>query len=126
MRISKVSLEVASQLSSCSTFGLQDFFNKATPGQIFDFCHYNFYYSFPDFGHQWKNGLSCEFHRVETCCSKCQAQPTRQYAGIGSLYLCMAENRKALILCDVCAEGLKVFGNVRCYEQLSLFALSKH
>ena len=121
MHISKVSLEVASQLSSCSTFELRDFFLRAEPGQIFDFCHYNFYYSFPEFGYQWKNGLSCEFHRVETCCSKCQAKPARQYAGIGSVYLCMEENRKALILCGECAKGLKVFGKVEKFEQLELF-----
>ena len=121
MHISKVSLEVASQLCSCSTFELIDFFQKAKPGQIFDFCHYNFYYSFPEFGCQWKNGLSCEFHRVETCCSKCQAQPARQYAGIGSLYLCMEENRKALILCLECREGLQVFGEISNFMQLELF-----
>ena len=121
MRISKVSLEVASQLSSFSTFGLQDFFNKATPGQIFDFCHYNFYYSFPEFGHQWKNGLSCEFHRVETCCRKCQAQPERNFAGVGSIYLSMQEDRNASLLCDDCAMGLKVYGEVKRFVQLELF-----
>ena len=120
MRISKVSLEVASQLSSCSTFGLQDFFNNATPGQIFDFCHYNFYYSFPEFGRQWKNGLSCEFHRVETCCSKCQAKPPRNFAGIGSLYLCMDGNRKTLVLCRECGKGLKVYGLRAHVRQLTL------
>ena len=123
MRISKISLEVASQLSSCSTFELIDFFQKAEPGQIFSFCHYNFYYSFPEFGRQWKNGLSCEFHQIETCCSKCQEQPSRNFAGVGSLYLSMEENRKASILCDECAEGLKLYGlRERCRQLTLLFS----
>jgi hypothetical protein len=121
MRISKLSLKVASQLSSCSTFELHDFFAKAKPGQIFDFCHYHFYYSYPEFGRQWKNGLSCEFHRVETCCGKCQAQPHRNFAGIGSLYLYMNDDRKALILCDECGKGLKLFGEVPQFVQMNLF-----
>ena len=120
MQISKISLEVASQLSSCSTFELHKFFQEAKPGQIFDFCHHHFYYSYPEFGRHWENGLSCEFHQIETSCSKCQEQPSGNFAGIGSLYLCMEENRKASILCDKCAEGLKVYGLREHCRQLTL------
>ena len=121
MKISQVTLKVAAALSSCSTFALNDFFLHAKPGQIFDFCHYNFYYSYPEWGYQWKDEKLLQFHQVHTSCSKCPEQPARNYAGIGSFYLCIQENRKASLLCDDCAEGLQVFREVERLVQMRLF-----
>ena len=121
MTISKVSLKIASELASGERFSLEKFFLKAKPGEIFDFWHYHFFYSYPEFGKQWTNDQCCQYHEVTTHCSKCQENPDRNYAGVGSLYLLMNEDRKALLLCDECANGLKVFGEVPYFVQLRLF-----
>lgn len=121
MIITKVSLLVAMQLSSCSTFELHKFFQNAKPGEIFDFCHYRFYYSYPEFGMQWKNGKAMQFHQVYSCCRKCQAQPDRNCIGVGTLYLCMNENHKADFLCDDCSKDLPVYGAKPYYRQLAFF-----
>jgi hypothetical protein len=115
-----LSLQVAWQLSSCR-WDLEDFFLNAKPGEIFPFTHYNFYYSYPSWGRIWPNGLLAQFHQLHTCCSKCHAIPDRNYAGIGSLFLFFLDNAKASFLCDDCAKGLKVFGEVEMYLQLELF-----
>jgi hypothetical protein len=58
--ISKVSFEVAWQLSSCRAY-LVDFFTNATPSEIMHFTHYNFYYSYPSFGRIWLTGHKRNF-----------------------------------------------------------------
>ncbi|MGN6804249.1 MAG: hypothetical protein ACTHJN_20290 [Ginsengibacter sp.] len=120
MTIDKISFQVAWQLCSCRA-DLEYFFTHATPGEIFPFTHYNFFYSYPSFGRVWPNGLLAQFHRVHTCCSKCQAFPDRNFAGIGSINLSMRPDRKASLLCDECAKGEKVFGEVESYVQGKLF-----
>lgn len=118
--LSKISFDIAWQLSTCRG-GLEDFFHHAKPGEIMDFTHHNFYYSYPSFGRIWPNGLLAQFHQVHTCCSKCQAIPERNFAGVGSFYLFMQPYSKALLLCDEHSAGLPVFGAVPHYTQLSLF-----
>jgi hypothetical protein len=119
--LTKISLKVACELSSGPLFDLERFFKQAKPGEIFDFCHYNFYYSYPEWNKKWPGGKELQFHQVHTCCNKCQEQPERNYAGIGSLYLLMNENRKASLLCDDCAKGLKEFGEREKYVQAAMF-----
>lgn len=121
MKINKISLIAAAEICSCAKFELYRFFETASPGQIFDFNHYNFYYSYPSFRRTWSNGLSTQFHRVETCCSECQDHPERNFAGVGSIHLCMLEDRKAALLCDEHSAGLPVYDAILCFTQLPLF-----
>lgn len=66
---------------------IEKFSKEATDNEYTSFTHYNFFYSYPEFGKQWKNGKSCEFHRVNTKCHLCEYMPERNYAGVGTMYL---------------------------------------
>ncbi|MGN6341457.1 MAG: hypothetical protein ACTHML_10870 [Ginsengibacter sp.] len=50
-----------------------------------------------------------------------QEQPDRNYPGVGSLFLLINKNREASFLCDDCARGGRVFGEVERFVQMELF-----
>ena len=88
LSISTITLTVCEKIGVA--LGLNDFekfFQLASEKQYFVFTHYNFLYSYPEFGKKWANGEICQFHRVNTECHICKSVPDRNYAGIGTLYL---------------------------------------
>jgi hypothetical protein len=86
--ISTISLSVALAIGGVEIFNqIEKFSKEATDNEYTSFTHQNFFYSYPEFGKSWKNGKSCEFHRVQTKCHLCDFVPERNYAGIGSMYL---------------------------------------
>jgi len=95
--ISTISLNVANAISSGAKFELNWFFKEAQQNQYMSFSHHNFFYSFPEFGKEWPNGKDCEFHRVHTQCNVCGLKPSRNYAGVGSLYLLKGGKRMELL-----------------------------
>lgn len=84
--ISKISKRLAKAINTSSFFKYH-FFEKAKENEYIELCHYNFFYSFPEFGKKWNNGNDCEFHKVETKCSCCSKTPERNFAGIGTIYI---------------------------------------
>ena len=88
------------------------------------FTHYNFFYSYPAFDKSWPE-KSCEFHRVHTRCHVCGTEPSRNYAGVGTLYLSNNYHshlacRRMIILCREHVHGLQRWPYEPA-EQLSLF-----
>lgn len=66
---------------------IEKFSKEAAENEYTNFIHYNFFYSYPEFGKKWLNGKDCEFHRVNTKCHLCDYTPERNYAGVGTIYL---------------------------------------
>jgi hypothetical protein len=87
MNLTTLTYNLALRIRSGPSWDLDKFVKEASCCDYMLFPHYNFFYSYPDWGTQWKNGKESEFHRVETFCHLCGAKPERNYAGIGCLYL---------------------------------------
>lgn len=86
--ISVISLQVALAIGGAEAFNQIEKFSKhATENEYTSFTHYNFFYSYPEWGKQWGSGKDCEFHRVNTKCHLCGYMPERNYAGVGTLFI---------------------------------------
>lgn len=86
--ITTITLSVALAIGGVEIFNqIERFTKEATENEYTRFTHYNFFYSYPEWGKTWANGKSCEFHRVNTKCHLCDWQPQRNYAGVGTIYL---------------------------------------
>lgn len=84
--ITTLSQSVAEQITTNRVL-LSEFIENAGNNQFFPFTHYNFFYSYPDFGKQWPGDKPCEYHDITTRCHLCGKEPERNFAGIGTLYL---------------------------------------
>jgi hypothetical protein len=85
--ITTLTYNLAKQICSGEKWSLEDFYKNGNCNDVFMFPHYNFFYSYPEFGKKWANGKYCEFHRIEIACHMCKTKPNRIYAGIGNIYL---------------------------------------
>lgn len=86
--ITTITVPVALAIGGAEIFNQVERFSKeATENEYFLFTHYNFFYSYPEWGNVWPDGKSCEFHQVHTKCHLCDWQPDRNYAGVGSIYV---------------------------------------
>lgn len=86
--ITTITLSVALAIGGTEIFNqIERFSKEATENEYTRFTHYDFFYSYPEWGRPWKNGKSCEFHKVNTKCHLCDWKPIRNYAGVGSIYL---------------------------------------
>jgi hypothetical protein len=86
--ITTISLSVALTIGSSKLFDeIKRFSQEANENEYTSFTHYNFFYSYPQWGKTWKDDKTCEFHRVNTKCHLCDFEPDRNYAGVGTIYL---------------------------------------
>lgn len=86
--ITTITLSVALAIGGTEIFNqIERFSREATENEYTSFTHYNFFYSYPEWGKKWANGKQCEFHRVNTKCHLCDYMPERNYAGVGEIYL---------------------------------------
>ncbi len=129
--LSKLSIKLCHEIISGPSFKLDEFIEKHQYNHYIDFIHYDFYYSYPEFGKKWTNGELCCFHKVETCCYECNAKPDRNYAGIGTLYLVGFApylNGRLTLYCRNCVPGIPFNSDKRIFKtnnqqsnQLTLF-----
>ena len=126
--ISTISYNVASAIVSGSHFGLDQFFSQAPDGTWIMLAHYNFFYSYPEWGKRWVNGKDHESHRVNTMCHVCGSLPDRNFAGIGTIYLVKSsDSNRVLLMCRNHIAGYKEWAaspleSERKFTQLELFA----
>lgn len=86
--ITTITLSVALAIGGVELFNkIERFSKEATENEYTSFTHYNFFYSYPEFGKKWLNEKDCQFHRVNTKCHLCDYMPERNYAGVGTMYL---------------------------------------
>lgn len=84
--ISTITLSVALKIGTAEIFNqIEKFSKEATENEYTIFTHYNFFYSYPEFGKSWLKGKDCEFHKVNTKCHLCDYTPERNYAGVGTI-----------------------------------------
>jgi hypothetical protein len=104
--ISFLTLNLANEICSGQTQSLLSFYLNAKSNEFFLFSHFNFFYSYPEYGKQWKNEKICEFHRVNISCNCCKKIPDRNYAGVGNIWLMKSnkENRDFVCLCNSCKQ----------------------
>ncbi|MDD4157315.1 MAG: DNA adenine methylase [Candidatus Cloacimonetes bacterium] len=111
--VSTLTINIAHEISSCETSSLDRFIENALPYEKYNFCHYNFFYTYPEFGKKWKNNKDMEFHRLHIKCEKCGAIPDRNYAGVGDIYLIHnnVTNGRARMrcLCRYCAQQYQTY-----------------
>lgn len=121
MKVSSLTLNVAWQLNSDRSL-LNEFYKYAEAHQFIYFTHTPFYYSYPIFGKIWRDGKSCQFHQVNTCCHICGQVPDRNYAGYGTLLLQRtgADQRMDLV-CIEHKSGSQFNPLLFSQQQLSLF-----
>lgn len=114
MALTYLSLKVAEAITSSTLFQLQDFVSNAPTNQWIPFTHYNFYYSYPEWSKKWhniKDHTATMFHKIETACHCCRKTPTRNYAGVGTLYMLKSNinnkdkrAHKLLLFCSSCVK----------------------
>ena len=83
--LSTLTHNIASKIFSGSFFDFENFIKNADCNDYIKLSHFNFFYSYPEFGMKWKNGKNCQFHQVNTKCHLCGAMPERNYAGVGTI-----------------------------------------
>lgn len=80
--------QLAYKLTSSERFSLEDFYKNGTCNEYLSYWpHYNFFYSYPEFGKKFCNHEGGMFHRVKTVCHLCKCSTERNHAGIGSFHL---------------------------------------
>ncbi|HOY42521.1 MAG TPA: hypothetical protein PLX60_11680 [Chitinophagales bacterium] len=111
--VSTLTINIAHEIASSETASLDRFIEYALPYEKYNFCHYNFFYTYPEFGKKWKNNKNMEFHRLHIKCEKCGAIPDRNYAGVGDIYLIHnnVTNGRARMrcLCRDCAQEYQTY-----------------
>lgn len=86
--ITTITLAVALAIGGAEIFNqIERFSKEATENEYTCFTHYNFFYSYPEFGKRWPSGKYAEFHLVNTKCHLCDYMPDRNFAGVGTMYL---------------------------------------
>lgn len=109
---------------------IRKFWREARENEKTLFTHFSFYYSWPERGKSWKEGKSMQFHRVYTRCHCCGEMPSRNFAGIGWIYVVKLKqelNRgRMVMMCHSCSAGYRVWSGHPMYirpepKQLSLF-----
>lgn len=124
--ISTITLQVALAIGSNEIFNqISKFTKEATEHEYTSFTHYNFFYSYPEWGKKWPNGETCEFHSLNTKCHLCNWRPERNYAGVGTIYLLNSGSRMTM-LCPKHIKGYFEYGNSQDIQksiptQLALF-----
>jgi hypothetical protein len=101
-----LTFNLANKIGSGEKFSLQEFFTNANNKHFFNFSHYNFFYSYPEWGKKWPNEKICQFHSVDIVCRCCRKKPNRNYAGVGSINLMKSilAKRDFILLCDNCVK----------------------
>lgn len=87
MTVSFLSYRIAEEIASGEKFTIERFYKGGDVNDYISFCHYNFFYHYPEFGTKFKGDKESSFHQVEICCHICKMKPERNYAGIGTIYL---------------------------------------
>lgn len=86
--ISTISLQVALAIGGSRAFNdIERFSLEANENEYTCFTHFNFFYSYPEWGKKWPDGKSCQYHRVNTKCHLCDYMPERNFAGVGHIYI---------------------------------------
>lgn len=78
----KLALELTTDRSQ-----LKRFAENAGVNEYILFTHFNFFYSYPQWGKKWVNDQICQFHGVIIKCHLCDYTPERNHAGVGSIYI---------------------------------------
>lgn len=128
--VSTLTLSVALAICGSDALTVKRFHQEADAYEYMIFTHFNYFYSYPEYGKKWKSGNNCEFHRVHTKCHICGAVPERNYAGVGSLFIINIgrfatnqKNKRMVLLCnnhisDYCKWNPRIN---KMKKQLSLF-----
>lgn len=87
MLTTTLTYNVAEKIRSGASFELDEFVKNGSCCEYINLCHYNFFYSYPEWQKKWPNGQEQQFHRVDIKCHLCDYRPDRNYAGVGSIYL---------------------------------------
>lgn len=85
--VSTLTLNVALAICGSNCLTVKKFAEEADANEYMLFTHFNYFYSYPEYGKKWKSGKDAEFHRVNTKCHLCGDFPERNYAGVGHIYL---------------------------------------
>lgn len=85
--VSTLTLNVALAICGSNCDIVTRFSQEADTNEYMLFTHFNYFYSYPEFGKKWKLENDCEFHKVQIKCHLCQQLPERNYAGVGHIYL---------------------------------------
>lgn len=106
--VTYLTYRVAHAICSGERFHLDKFIEHGKPEEYLPFAHYNFFYSYPEWEKKWSDGKICEFHRVDIACHCCRKRVSRNYAGVGTVYLTKATpgwgNGRAelIVFCNSC------------------------
>lgn len=87
MPITTLTYNLAEKIRSGPSYELDEFVKNGSCCEYINLCHYNFFYSYPEWQKKWPNGQEQQFHRVDIKCHLCDYRPERNYAGIGGIYL---------------------------------------
>jgi len=129
--LNQLTIDIARKIAAGQKFDLDLFVEKHQYNHYLILNHYNFIYSYPEFGNKFINSNeSCIYHKIEVCCSECGSIPERNYAGVGSIAIVgfapYVDGRLKLFCMD-CKPGFnfntdpRVFNNGKTEKQLTLF-----